>query len=60
MGDALAHVVKQIVVGRIISPAQGLLKREGVGRPMALEHQPPQPQQGSAVVATVISTFFEG
>ena len=49
MGDALLDLLEQLVVGRIISPGQGLLKRKCVRRAVALEHQSTQAQQRSAV-----------
>ena len=59
MGNPGADTVQQLVSGRIISPDQGLLKSQLVGRTVALEHQPTQAQQGRTVVAAVVDFPFE-
>ena len=51
MGDAALDTVQQIVSGRIIRAVQGLLERIVVRRPMALEHQAAQPEQGAGAPA---------
>mgnify|MGYP002378873327 CR=1 FL=1 len=56
MGDALLHAIEQAVVGRIISPPQRMLEREGVSRPMALEHQAAQAEQ-RGTVGRVLARF---
>ena len=59
VGDALFHLIQQLVASCIISPIQGPFEGEGLGRPMTLEHQSTQAQQGGAVVPPVIYAIFK-
>ena len=59
VGDAGPNAIEQVVASGIISAIQGVTEGHVVSRTVALEDEPAQPQQGSAVVPAVIKAPFK-
>jgi hypothetical protein len=59
VGDAGPHAIEQVVASGIISAIERMTESHVVSRTVALEHQPAQTQQGSAVVAPMVQPALE-